>query len=120
MDDDGGLTAELAAINERREVGITGVVPGMIGPVDPVEQCRALAQLADVDVPRLVAALEAVLALADKYDAESKRLWTRVREGDRRGIKTGTASIDAAWNGDAAKAIREAAASALTGTEGGR
>lgn len=71
------------------------------------------------DVPRLLAALDAVLKLADKYDAESKRLWGQVRDADRRGVMTGSKSIDAAWNGDVAKAIREVIARELTGEKSG-
>lgn len=64
---DDRLSAELAAIKERREVAITAVASGMIGPVDPVQQIHALAQLADVDVPRLVKAVEKLLAAADRW-----------------------------------------------------
>jgi hypothetical protein len=67
------------------------------------------------DVPRLLAVVDAALKLADKYDAESKRLWGQIRDADRRGVMTGSRSIDAAWNGDVAKAIREAITRELTG-----
>jgi len=64
---------------------------------------------------RLLAAVDEVLALAGRYDAESERLWGQVRDADSRGVKSGLKPVDAAWNGDAAKAIREAVTSALTG-----
>lgn len=67
------------------------------------------------DVPSLLAAVDAALKLADKYDAESKRLWGQIRDADSRGVPSGSKSIDAAWNGDVAKAIREAIARELTG-----
>jgi len=58
---DDRIAAELAAIRERREFGLTGVDPAAIGPADPVLQIRAMANLIDVDVPRLLAAVDEVL-----------------------------------------------------------
>jgi hypothetical protein len=67
------------------------------------------------DVRRLLAVADAVLKLADKYDAESRRLWDQIRDADRRSVVSGSKSIDAAWNGDVAKAIRATIARELAG-----
>ena len=71
----------------------------------------------DVHVPRLLAAVEAALKLADDLDAEAARLLATAARL-RTGAATGTQNR--AWaHRDCAEAIREAIGAALAGKETG-
>ena len=60
------------------------------------------------DVPRLLAVVDAVLALADSWKAKAAELWQQVADQNCEGASAGFKGIGASLNGEHADALREA------------
>ena len=71
------------------------------------------------DVPRLLAALDAALALAGEWQAKSAELWEQITAKDLEGASAGFKGIGASVNREHAKALQEAISRALLAKDGG-
>lgn len=108
MPDD--LSAILSGIRER------GYRNGATGA-----ECARLSDSAAVDVPVLLAAIDAALKVADEWDAQAKKLESRSEFLFERSGETAAVMLDGRSQAhkDCARALREAISRELTGQETG-
>jgi hypothetical protein len=78
----------------------------------------SVAMASTSDVPRLLAALDAALELAEQWQAKCGELWDQISAQDLDGASAGFKGIGASVNGEHAKELREAISRTLLREDG--